>query len=152
MTPADSRERFTRPAHVLLVEDNEDEVFLTRRALRDCGSNIKLHHVDDGAKCLAFLRRLPPYENVPVPDLILLDLNMPVMDGREALKAIQSDPALCHHPVVILSTSREQNDINAMYRLGCNSYVAKPVNFERFVELMGQLMDYWLNLVRLPGG
>jgi two-component system response regulator len=151
MTPADGRERFTRPAHILLVEDNEDEVFLTRRALRDCGPNIHLHHVDDGAKCLAFLRRQPPYENVPVPDLVLLDLNMPVMDGREALKAIQADEALRHLPVVILSTSREQNDINSMYRLGCNSYVAKPVNFERFVELMGQLVDYWLNLVRLPG-
>jgi CheY-like chemotaxis protein len=144
------REPIGRPADILLVEDNDDEVFLTRRAFRDCGPFVTLHHVDDGAKCLAFLRKQLPYENAPTPDLVLLDLNMPVMDGREALRAIQADAGLRHIPVVILTTSGEESDVMSMYRIGCNSYVTKPVNFDKFVSLVDQLLDYWLNLVRLP--
>jgi len=145
------RDPISRSADILLVEDNDDEVFLTRRAFRDLGPQVTLHHVDDGAKCLAFLRKQPPYANAPTPDLILLDLNMPVMDGREALREIQADVALRHLPVVILTTSGEESDIQSMYHLGCNSYVTKPVNFDRFVAVTAQLLDYWLNLVRLPG-
>ncbi|MDB5804642.1 MAG: response regulator receiver protein [Betaproteobacteria bacterium] len=139
-----------RPAEILLVEDNEDEVFLTRRAFRTVNPLINLHHVDNGEKCLAFLRRQPPYEQAPVPDLVLLDINMPVMSGREVLQAINADDALCHLPVVVMTTSNEENEIFEMYRLRCSSYVTKPVNFERFVQVIRQLCDYWLSLASLP--
>ena len=139
-----------RSAEVLLVEDNEDEVFLTRRAFHTVSPLINLHHVENGEKCLNFLRRQPPYAQAPVPDLILLDINMPVMSGRDVLKAISADQALCHLPVVVMTTSTEENEIYEMYRLRCNSYITKPVNFERFVQVVGQLCDYWLNLVNLP--
>ena len=140
----------TRPAIILLVEDNDDEVFLTRRAFRDCAPLLNLQHVDNGASCMAFLRKQAPYEQAPTPDLILLDLNMPIMDGREVLKAIGADPALCHLPVVVLTTSAEQADVLATYRLGCNSYVAKPVNFDKFALLVRQLVEYWFTLASLP--
>jgi CheY-like chemotaxis protein len=139
-----------RAADILLVEDNEDEVFLTRRAFRAVDPAINLHHVDNGEKCLAFLRRESPYEQVPVPDLVLLDINMPVMSGRDALKAIQADATLCHVPVVVLTTSTEDRDIQEMYRLRCNSYLTKPVNFERFVQVVRLVCEYWLDLVVLP--
>lgn len=139
-----------RAADILLVEDNEDEVFLTRRAFRVVNPAISLHHVDNGEKCLAFLRREAPYEHAPVPDLVLLDINMPVMSGRDALKAIQADEALCHVPVVVLTTSTEERDIQEMYRLRCNSYLTKPVNFERFVQVVRLVCEYWLDLVVLP--
>lgn len=139
-----------RPADVLLVEDNEDEVFLTRRAFRAVNPAINLHHVDNGEKCLAFLRREAPYDQAPVPDLVLLDINMPVMTGREVMRVIQGDNALRHFPVVVLTTSTEDRDIQEMYHLRCNSYLTKPVNFERFVQVISVLCDYWLNLVTLP--
>ena len=127
-----------------------DEVFLTRRAFRSVSPLITLHHVDNGAKCLAFLRREAPYEQAPVPDLVLLDINMPVMGGREVLEAISTDESLRHLAVVVMTTSTEENEVYQMYRLRCNSYVTKPVNFERFVQVIGQLCDYWLTLVTLP--
>ena len=139
-----------RAAQVLLVEDNEDEVFLTRRAFRDVIPMLHLHHVDNGQKCMAYLRREPPYSDALMPDLVLLDLNMPVMDGREVLREIIADPSLRHLPVVVLTTSAEEGDIYEMYRLRCSSYVTKPVNFDKFVQLVHQLVDYWLNLVHLP--
>lgn len=139
-----------RPAEILLVEDNEDDVYLTRRAFGAARFPVNLHHVDNGAKCLSFLRRQAPYTDAPVPDLVLLDINMPVMDGREVLAAITADSALRHLAVVVLTTSAEQSDITAMYRMRCNSYIAKPVDFEQFVQAVGQLAEYWLDLAILP--
>jgi CheY-like chemotaxis protein len=139
-----------RLAEVLLVEDNDDDVYLTRRAFRAAKFLVNLHHVTDGKKCMAFLRKQPPYADVPTPDLILLDLNMPIMDGREVLAEIVKDEALRHLPVVVLTTSHEAEDVEKMYKLRCNSYITKPVDFEQFVEAVKKFKDYWLSVVVLP--
>lgn len=139
-----------RSAEILLVEDNEDDVYLTRRAFKSASVPVNLHHVDNGAKCLAYLRREGEFADAPVPDLVLLDINMPVMDGREVMAAINADPALRHLVIVVLTTSAEQSDIATMYQMRCNSYIAKPVDFEQFVKAVQQIADYWLGLVILP--
>lgn len=137
-------------AHVLLVEDNEDHAFLTREAFTEARLHVNLHHVDNGVKCMKFLRREPPYQGAPTPDFILLDLNMPLMDGREVLAEIAHDPTLVHLPVIILTTSAEARDILAMYKLRCSSYITKPVSFANFVKAVNSLAGYWLTLVALP--
>jgi chemotaxis family two-component system response regulator Rcp1 len=126
-------------AVVLLVEDNEDHVFLTRASFEEAKLQINMQHVDDGVKCMAFLRKQPPYENAPSPDLILLDIHMPRMD--EALRRL---------PVIVLTTSAEAIDIDRMYDLRCSSYITKPLDFESFTKALTQLADYWLNLVVVP--
>ena len=140
----------SRLAELLLVEDNEDDVFLTRAAFEASGLRVNLHHVDNGVKCLKFLRKEPPYVDTPVPDLILLDMHMPIMGGREVLAEIVKDEKLRKMPVVVLTTSSEAEDIRKMYDLRCNSYIAKPVNFENFVKAIGQLAGYWLTVVVVP--
>jgi CheY-like chemotaxis protein len=139
-----------RSAEILLVDDNDDDVFLTRRAFRGSRIPVNLHHVDNGEKCLAFLRKEVPYAGVPSPDLVLLDINMPVMDGHEVLEAINADARLRHQAVVVLTTSAEESDVRAMYRRRCNSYITTPVDFEKFERMVQQLTDYWLGLVVLP--
>jgi CheY-like chemotaxis protein len=99
---------------------------------------------------MAFLRKQPPYADALTPDLILLDLNMPVMDGREVLAEIVKDESLRHLPVVVLTTSYEAEDVQKMYKLRCNSYITKPVDFEKFAEAVRKLEDYWLTVVVLP--
>lgn len=140
----------TRLAEILLVEDNEDDVFLTREAFEAASLRVNLHHVDNGEKCLQFLRKQGPYADVPTPDLILLDMHMPVMDGHGVLSAIVADDKLHHLPVVVLTTSYEAADILKMYKLRCNSYITKPVNFENFVDTIGKLAGYWLTVVVIP--
>ena len=140
----------SRLAEFLLVDDNEDDVFLTREAFDASQFRVNLHHVDNGAKCLQFLRKQGVYQSVPTPDLILLDMHMPVMDGHEVLSEIVKDEALRHIPVVVLTTSYEAEDIKKMYSLRCSSYITKPINFDNFVRAIGQLTDYWLTVVVLP--
>ena len=140
-----------RDAVVLLVEDNADHAFLTREAFRDIAQKVNLQHVDNGEKCLAYLRRLPPYETAPRPDLILLDIHMPRMNGYEVMEAKAADDLLRGIPVVVLTTSAELADVNRMYQLGCNSYLTKPGDFGVFTAALQQLADYWFNLVVLPG-
>ena len=135
---------------MLLVEDNEDDVYLTQRAFKAAKFVVNLHHVNNGKKCMAFLRKQPPYADAPTPDIILLDLNMPVMDGREVLAEIIKDEALRHLPVVVLTTSYEAEDVQKMYTLHCNSYITKPVDFEKFAEAVKKIEDYWLTVVVLP--
>ncbi|MES2977990.1 MAG: response regulator [Pseudomonadota bacterium] len=139
-----------RIAEILLVEDNEDDVFLTREAFEAASLRVNLHHVDNGKKCLEFLRRQNGYANVPVPDLILLDLHMPIMDGYEVLAEIVKDDTLRHFPVVVLTTSYEASDIRKMYGLRCNSYITKPVDFDNFVRVIAQFAGYWLTVVVVP--
>lgn len=140
----------SRTAEILLVEDNEDDVFLTREAFNAASLRVNLNHVDNGEKCLQYLRKQDPYSAVPTPDLILLDMHMPVMDGHEVLAEIVKDDKLRHMPVVVLTTSHEAADIRKMYDLRCNSYITKPVNFDNFVKLIGQLSGYWLTVVVTP--
>lgn len=140
----------TRVAEILLVEDNEDDVFLTRAAFEANALRVNLHHVDNGEKCLRFLRKEGPYAGTPFPDLILLDMNMPVMGGYEVLSEIVKDEKLRKVPVVVLTTSSEAEDIKKMYDLRCNSYITKPVNFDNFIKAIGQLAGYWLTVVVVP--
>lgn len=140
----------SRVAEILLVEDNEDDVFLTREAFDAARLRVNLHHVDNGEKCMQFLRKQGPYAKAPTPDLILLDLHMPIMDGREVLAEIVKDDKLKHLPVVVLTTSYEAKDIEQMYSLRCNSYITKPIDFNNFVQAISQLAGYWLTLVVLP--
>jgi two-component system response regulator len=140
----------TRPAEILLVEDNDNDVELTRMAFQKSRLLVHLHHVKDGEECMAFLRKQDKYATVPTPDLILLDLNMPRMDGREVLAEISEDENLRHLPVVILTTSAEESEILKMYQLRCSSYIIKPVNLDQFMRVIQSLTDYWLTVVVLP--
>lgn len=140
----------SRVAEILLVEDNEDDVFLTREAFDAASLRVNLHHVDNGEKCLQFLRKQGIYANMPSPDMILLDMNMPVMNGHEVMAEIVKDEKLRHFPVVVLTTSYEAADIQKMYGMRCSSYITKPVNFENFVKAISQLAGYWLTVVVMP--
>lgn len=145
----------SRFAQILLVEDNEDDVFFTREAFAQTGFRVHLHHVDHGLKCLQFLRKQGPYGAMPTPDLILLDINMPVMDGHQTLTEIVKDNELKHLPVVVLTTSSESADIKKMYALRCNAYITKSVDFDDFVKSVSILTKFWLNVAlmpQLPGG
>jgi two-component system response regulator len=139
-----------RPAEVLLVEDNEDDVMLTRLGFKRAKLDIRLHHVPNGEECMAFLRKEGAYASVPTPDLILLDLNMPRMDGREVLDAVGKDPALAHLPIVVLTSSAAERDVLMSYKLRCSSYMVKPIGFENFAKMIQSLSEYWFELVLLP--
>lgn len=139
-----------RPANVLLVEDNEDDVELTLEALKDSRLKVEIDVVSDGLSAMAFLRREGKYSDKPRPDLILLDLNLPLMDGREVLKEIREDPGLTDIPVVVLTTSEDEGDIYRAYSLHANCYIAKPVDFAHFTEIIRQIEGFWLQLVKLP--
>lgn len=139
-----------KPAQVLLVEDNEDDVELTLEALQDSRVRMDVHVVADGLAAMRFLRRQDDYADKPRPDLVLLDLNLPIMDGREVLKEIRGDEDLTDLPVVVLTTSQDEEDICRAYRLHANCYISKPVDFIKFTELIKQIEGFWLQLVKLP--
>jgi CheY-like chemotaxis protein len=138
------------PAHVLLVEDNQDDIELTLEALEDSKVRMEIDVVSDGMSAMAFLRREGKYAGKPRPDLVLLDLNLPLMDGREVLKAIREDQDLTDIPVVVLTTSEDEGDILRAYKLHANCYITKPVDFVRFTEIIRQVEGFWLQLVKLP--
>jgi CheY-like chemotaxis protein len=135
---------------VLLVEDNPGDVRLTREALKDAKVYLELHVVSDGAKAMEFLRKEGQYRDVPRPDLILLDLNLPRKDGREVLAEIKTDPLLLTIPVVILTTSAAEADIQRTYQLHANCFISKPVDMEGFLTVVHSIDDFWLSVVRLP--
>ncbi|HTG45036.1 MAG TPA: response regulator [Verrucomicrobiae bacterium] len=145
-----TRLKNSRPAEILLVEDNADDVELTREAFKLSKLVVNLHHAKDGEQCMAFIRKQGQYTNAPTPDIILLDLNMPRMDGREVLAEISRDESLRHLPVVILTTSAKESEILKMYQLRCSSYIVKPVNLDQFVRVIQSFSDYWLTVVILP--
>ena len=132
---------------ILLVEDNPDDAELTRIAFAEAGVDYRLHVVGDGVQALAYLRGCATSE---LPSLVLLDLNLPKLNGREVLEAIRADPATRSLPVVVLTTSAEPFDVDKVYELGANSYIQKPVEFERFVEVVRQIGLYWLALNQPP--
>lgn len=138
------------PAEILLVEDNLGDVELTREALAVAKVANRLHQVSDGEQAVAFLRKMEPYTQVPRPDLILLDLKLPRKDGREVLAEIKSDPALKTIPVIILTSSQEDEDILRAYQLNANGYIAKPVDFAGLVRVVRSLESFWLTVVVLP--
>lgn len=140
--------------HILLADDDEDDQLLTREAFQESLVQSELSIVSDGAELLAFLKREDKFAslaNEPLPDLILLDLNMPRMDGRQALAAIKADADLRRIPVVILTTSKAEEDMFKSYDLGAASYLSKPVTFDGLVELMRSMGRYWAEFVEFPG-
>ncbi|MBS1190961.1 MAG: response regulator receiver protein [Rhodocyclaceae bacterium] len=140
-----------RPAEVLLVEDNQGDVLLTREGFKRSSFPVNLHHVENGEDCLAFLKKEGAFAGVPTPDLILLDLNMPVMDGREVMKILVADPRFCHVPVVVLTTSANEQDVWEMYSLRCSTYIVKPLDFEEFQHIIQVIAEYWFSVATLPG-
>ena len=140
----------TRQVEVLLVEDDPGDVLMTREAFEDYKVANQLHVVQDGAEAMSFLRREGDYAGAPRPDLVLLDLNLPRMDGREVLQAIKGDPELASIPVVVLTTSEAEEDVLRSYSLHANAYVTKPVDFVRFIEVVRQIDDFFVTVVRLP--
>jgi CheY-like chemotaxis protein len=138
------------PLQVLLVEDSPGDIRLTQEAFRDANSSVQLHVAFDGVEAMAFLRREGAHVHAPRPDLILLDLNLPRMDGREVLAQIKSDEALKTIPTVILTTSEEEGDITKSYQLHANCYLNKPVQLDAFEGLVSTINDFWLTMVKLP--
>jgi len=135
---------------VLLVEDSPGDVRLTQEVFRDTNMDIHLHVACDGVEAMAFLRREGVHANSPRPDLILLDLNLPKMDGRVVLANIKADASLKSIPTVILTTSESEVDIVKSYRLQANCYLSKPVQLEAFENLVKSINDFWLTKVKLP--
>ena len=140
-----------RMINILLVEDNPADVRLTQEALKEAANaTTRLHVAGDGAKALAFLRREGEHAGAPRPDLVLLDLNLPGIDGREVLAQMKADPDLRRIPVVVLTTSPSEDDIIHAYDQHVNSYIRKPVDLDRFLDVLRAIDDYWLGSVSLP--
>lgn len=142
-----------RDAVILLADDDPDDLHMARRALEKNGLSQGVYTVGNGEELLEFLRRsgsFAPPAVAPLPALILLDLNMPKMDGREALAAIKADPELCRIPVVVMTTSTSADDIACAYELGSNSFISKPVTLAEYVEVTRVLGEYWFRIVKLP--
>lgn len=140
-----------RPIDILLVVDNEGDIDLTVEALAAAKVKNNLHVARDGVEAMQFLRRQGRYEGSPVPDLILLDLNLPKKDGREVLSEIKSDAALKAIPTVILTTSEAEQDIVRSYQLHANCYISKPVGLDEFLQVIQAIEGFWLAVVKLPG-
>ncbi len=141
----------SRPVQILLVEDNPADARLTQEAIRDTEYKYQLHLAEDGEEAMEFLHQEGEFADVPRPDLILLDLNLPGMDGREVLAEIKSDDDLGSIPVVVLTTSTAQQDLLYSYGLRANSYVNKPIDRDRFNDMIKSVMEYWINISTLPG-
>ena len=145
MTPPD-----LRPIEILLVEDSPSDTELTVEALREAKLRNRLNAVQDGVQAMEFLRRQGQFAHAPRPDVILLDLNLPRKDGRQVLAEIKADDALKSIPVVVLTTSRAEQDVLRAYQLNANCYITKPVDFEQFLEVVRAIESFWLCVVTLP--
>ena len=141
-----------RPIEILLVEDNPGDIRLTQEALQDAKVRNNLHVAQNGAEALEFLRREGAFADAPRPDLILLDLNLPVMSGMEVLSAIKADSDLRTIPVVVLTTSQAEKDVVKAYNLNANCYVTKPLDMDQFVEVVKSIESFWFSIVQLPQG
>ena len=139
-----------RPVNILLIEDNPGDVRLTQEAFKEGRLPINLDVVMDGVEAIKFLKKVAPYEEVIRPDLILLDLNLPKRDGREVLQEIKTDQALKRIPVVVLTTSNAEQDILKSYNLHVNCYINKPVDFDKFFDVIQKIEDFWLTTAILP--
>ncbi len=139
-----------RAADSLLVEDNPDDVDLTREAFREVGATSRLHVVENGIEAMAFLRHQGIYANAPTPDLVLLDLNLPKKTGHEVLAEIKRDPALCSIPVVILTSSAAETDVNRSYELAATGYVTKPVDLDDYFRVVRLIDHFWRKTTTPP--
>jgi len=135
---------------ILLVEDNPGDVRLTKEALKDAKVLNEVYVAKDGVEAMEFLTKKGKFKEAPIPDMILLDLNLPRKDGREVLAEIKKDPKLKHIPVIILTTSKADEDIIKTYNLHANAYITKPVDLNRFVEIIHALEEFWFTIVKLP--
>ena len=149
METTPSRRRWVE---ILLVEDNPGDVRLTREAFRDTRINNHLSVVGDGEEAMAFLRREGAYSDAPRPDIILLDLNLPRKSGREVLEEVKTDPKLRSIPVLVMTTSEAEGDILDSYNHHANAYVTKPVDLDRFIDVVSKIEGFWLTVVQLPPG
>lgn len=140
----------SRSIEILMIEDNPGDVRLTREAMRQAKLDNRLNVVGDGVQALAYLRRQGEYGSAPRPDLILLDLNLPRMDGREVLAEIKADPEFKSIPVVVLTTSSSAQDVERIYALHANCYISKPVDFDKFMQVVQQIDEFWVRVVTLP--
>ena len=140
----------TNPVNILLIEDNPGDVRLTQEAFKEGNMNIKLDVVMDGVEAIKYLKKEMPYSQAITPDLILLDLNLPKKDGREVLLEIKTDSKLKRTPVVVLTTSNAQQDILKSYNLHVNCYINKPVDFDKFFDIIQKIEDFWLSTAILP--
>jgi CheY-like chemotaxis protein len=136
--------------HILLVEDSPTDVMMTREALEYYKVRNPLHVADDGVEAMEYLRRQGKYRDAPRPGLIILDLNLPRKSGREVLEELKADPELRAIPVVVLTTSKSEEDVARSYGLHANCYITKPVDFSKFVEVVRSINDFWLGIVTLP--
>jgi two-component system, chemotaxis family, response regulator Rcp1 len=139
-----------RVARILLVEDNEADIRLTREALREQGDLIRLSTVSDGEQAMAYLRREEGFADVPRPDLVLLDLNLPRKNGLEVLRELRQDPDLACVPVIMLTTSSARQDVLDAYAAGANCFVVKPLELDEFMDLIGAIRTFWLEIAHLP--
>ena len=139
-----------RSIEILLVEDNPGDVRLTEEAIKEGKVINRLSVVPDGVEAIEYLRKRGDYASAATPDLVLLDLNLPKKDGREVLAEVKQDPDLRKIPVVVLTTSRDEQDILKSYDLHANCYITKPVDFEQFIRVVRAIEDFWLSVVKLP--
>jgi CheY-like chemotaxis protein len=137
-----------KSAHVLLVEDNEGDIILTKEAFEESGGDVEISVVRNGQEAFDFIYQRGVYTEVNTPDLILLDINIPVYSGHQVLQKIKNDSVLKKTPVIMLTTSRNQKDIELAYENHCNSYLVKPVDFDHFLRLVKSISEFWLELSR----
>ena len=140
----------TEPIEILLVEDNVRDARLAEETLRDGKISNNLHHVEDGVEAMRFLHRQGEYIHASHPDLVLLDLNLPRKDGREVLAEVKQDPKLRLIPVVVMTSSEAEWDLIRSYHLRANAYIVKPIDLDRFIEVVQGVKDFWLTIVKLP--
>ena len=138
------------PIEILLVEDNPGDARLAREALAGSKLKLQIHEVNDGEAAIAFIQRKCPYHDMPRPDLILLDLNLPKKDGREVLTEIKSCPEFQHIPVVVLTSSKAEEDILRAYKLHANCYITKPIDLQQLQRVVTQIQEFWFTIVKLP--
>lgn len=150
MSPLKQVGEMRRIPQILVVDDSEDDYVLAREGFFEAGIQVSLHHVENGAECMRFLRHDGHYSAMPAADLILLDLNMPVMDGREVLAELVNDPKLRHLPVVVMTTSAASEEVLSLYQLRCSAFMIKPTDFIEFVRQLKVLSDYWFTVIQLP--
>jgi len=149
--PHHTTARANKPVEVLLVEDNPGDVRLTQEALKESAVNIHLSVAKDGVEAMDFLYHRTPFESAPLPDLIVLDLNLPRKNGREVLSEVKADPHLRRIPVLVMTTSRAEQDVERAYALNANCYITKPMDLDDFLRIVRAIEEFWLRTATLPG-